>query len=88
MVFSDVGIAMTIKKPSIYIFQRRDNPEISHQFISPLTFKDIENKDGNKMGLQISQIFPQTLCLQVSILIIHWHRFQVSYAGTQLKQKT
>ena len=36
------------------------------------------------MGLQISQIFPQTLCSQVTVLIIHCHRFQVSYARTQL----
>ena len=36
------------------------------------------------MGLQMSQIFPQILCLQVSVLIILWHCFQVSYARAQL----
>ena len=27
---------------------------------------------------------PKILCLQVSVLIIHWHCFQVSYARAQL----
>ena len=41
------------------------------------------------MGIQMSQIPPhppppKILCLQLSVLIIHWHRFQVSYASAQL----
>ena len=32
------------------------------------------------MGLQMLQIFPHILCQQVSVLIIHWHCFQISYA--------
>ena len=43
--------------------------------------------------LQVSRTFktskaikfcPQILCLQVSVLVIHWHCFQVSYASAQL----
>ena len=37
-----------------------------------------------KQGLKQNQFSPQILCLQVSVLIIHWHCFQVSYARAQL----
>ena len=37
-----------------------------------------------KQGLKHNQFSPQILCLQVSVLIIHWHCFQVSYARAQL----
>ena len=37
-----------------------------------------------KQGLKYNQFFPQILRLQVSVLIIHWHCFQVSYARVQL----
>ena len=39
------------------------------------------------MGLQMFQPppLPQILCLQVSILIIHWHYFHVSLAHAQLR---
>ena len=37
-----------------------------------------------KQGLKYDQFFPQILCLQVSVLIIHWHCFQESYARAHL----
>ena len=36
-----------IYKPMDNLFKKLDNPEISHQFISPPSFKDTENKEGN-----------------------------------------
>ena len=46
-------------------------------------------KTRKAMGLQMSQnFFPQILCFQVSVLIIHWHCFQVSYSRAQLQQKS
>ena len=32
----------------------------------------------SKWGFKCHKFFPQILCLQVSVLIIHWHCFQVS----------
>ena len=37
--------------------------------------------------LKYNQFFPQILCLKLSVLIIHWHCFQVSNAGAQLAKK-
>ena len=34
--------------------------------------------------IKYNQFSPQILCLQLSVLIIHWHCFQVSYARAQL----
>ena len=39
------------------------------------------------MGFLMSQILSQILCLQVIVLIIHWHYFKVSYARAQRLQK-
>ena len=41
-----------------------------------------------KQGLKYNQFSHQInfLCLQVSVLIIHWHCFQVSYACAQAKR--
>ena len=52
-------------------------------------FKGIEKKEGNYMGFQMSQIFPKDFVFTSrSVLIIHWHCFQVSYTLAQLKQTT
>ena len=40
-----------------------------------------------KQGPKYDQFFPQILCLQVSVLIIHWHCFQESYARAHLAKK-
>ena len=40
-----------------------------------------------KQGLKYNQFFPQFLCLQVSVLIIHWHCFQESNARAHLAKK-
>ena len=40
-----------------------------------------------KQGLKYDQFFPQILCLQVSVFIIHWHCFQESYARAHLAKK-
>ena len=37
--------------------------------------------------LKYNQFSPQILCLKLSVLIIHWHCFQVSNAGAQLAKK-
>ena len=39
-----------------------------------------------KQGLKYNQFSPQILCLHVSVLIIHQHCFQVSYARAQLEK--
>ena len=39
------------------------------------------------MGLQMSKIASQTLCLQVRVLIIHWRCFQVSDARAHLAKR-
>ena len=40
-----------------------------------------------KQGLKYDQFFPKIFCLQVSVLIIHWHCFQVSYARGHLAKR-
>ena len=37
-----------------------------------------------KFGLQMSPIFPPEFVFTMSVLIIHWHCVQVSYARAQL----
>ena len=49
--------------------------------------RTLETGKAFKCGLRYNQFFPQILCLQVSILIIQWHCFQVSYASTHLAKK-
>ena len=38
-------------------------------------------------GDKYSQFSPQILSLQVSVLIIHWHCFQVSYTRAHLAKR-
>ena len=33
------------------------------------------------------KLFSQSLGLQMSVLVIHWHCFQISYAGSQVSFK-
>ena len=40
-----------------------------------------------KQGLKHNQFPPQILCLQASVLIIHWHCFQVSYTRANLAKR-
>ena len=40
-----------------------------------------------KQGLKYNQFPRQILCLQVSVFIIHWHCFQVSYARAHLAKR-
>ena len=49
--------------------------------------RTLETGKAFKYGLRYNQFFPQILCLQVSILIIQWHCFQVSYARTHLPKR-
>ena len=49
--------------------------------------RTLETGKAFKYGLRYNQFFPQILCLQVSILIIQWHCFQVSYARTHLAKR-
>ena len=47
-----------VKSRQILFWKKLDNPEINHQLlISPPSFKGIENKKGNEMGIPMSQIF-------------------------------
>ena len=52
------------QKPLDKFFYKFDNSEINRQEIFPATFK-------------YSQFSTKILCLQASVLIIHWHCFQV-----------
>ena len=40
-----------------------------------------------KYVVKYNQFFSQILCLKLSVLIIHWHCFQVSNVGAQLAKK-
>ena len=40
-----------------------------------------------EQGLKYSQFSPQILCLHASVLIIHWHCFQVSYTRAHLAKR-
>ena len=43
-----------------------DNPDINDQIISPPKFKDFKNKEGNYMGIQMSQNFPPDFVMIIS----------------------
>ena len=45
-------------KPSDNFLKILDNLETNHQLMSSPSFKDIENKEGNYMGLQMFQPHP------------------------------
>ena len=47
----------------------RRRQERNDQFTLPPSFKDIESNQGNAIGLPMSQIFPQILCLQVGVIV-------------------
>ena len=36
-----------LKTDRYFFLKKLDNPKINHQFTSPPSFKDIENKEGN-----------------------------------------
>ena len=49
--------------------------------------RTLKTEKAFKQGLKYNQFPPQILCLQVSVLIIHWHCFQVSYARAHLAKR-
>ena len=76
-----------LKKPLdnffLYTWQSRDRSSIN---IS-CKFQEHWKQRRLKWGLKYKQFYPQILCLQMSVLIILWHSFQVSYARARLAKK-
>ena len=70
------------------IFQNRSinffiNLKIPRSIVNKYTqqvSRTLKTGKAFKQGLKYNQSFPQILYLQVSVHIIHWHCFQVSYA--------
>ena len=75
------------KKRSINFFI---NLTISRSIVNKYTLqvsRTLKTRKAFKQGLKYDQFFPQILCLQVSVLVIHWHCFQVSYARPHLEKR-
>ena len=49
--------------------------------------RTLKTEKAFKQGLKYNRFPPKILFLQVSVLIIHWHCFQVSYARAHLAVK-
>ena len=47
----------------------------------------MKTRKAFKQAVKYNQFSPQILCLQVSVHIIHWHCFQVSYARAHLAKR-
>ena len=61
-------------------------PSISNKY-TPQVSRTLKTEKAFKYGLKHGQFFHQIFCLQVSVLIIHWHCFQVSYARAHLAKR-
>ena len=48
--------------------------------------RTLKTEKAFKWGLKYNQFSPHVLCLQVSVLIIPWHCFQVLYARAHLAE--
>ena len=79
--------------PTIFAFFKKPldnffiNLTIPRSIVNKYTLQDsrtLKTGKAYKQGLKCDQFFPQILCLQVRVLIIHWHCFQVSYARAHL----
>ena len=49
--------------------------------------RTLKTRRAFKQDLKYDQFVPQILCLQVSVLVIHWHCFQVSNARAHLAKR-
>ena len=49
--------------------------------------RTLKTRRAFKQDLKYDQFVPQILCLQVSVLVIHWHWFQVSNARAHLAKR-
>ena len=57
------------------------------KIVSWVRRRTLKTRKVIKWGFKCHKFFQKILCLQVSVLIIHWHCFQVSYTLAQIKQK-
>ena len=62
----------------------RSESEVSSHSASISSESLHEKRKTIYWGFKCHKIFSQRLCLQMSVLIIHWHCFQISYAGSQV----
>ena len=60
---------------------------IVHKYTLQVFKRTLKAEKAFKQGLRYNQFFPHILCLQVSVLIIHWHCFQVLYARSHLAKR-
>ena len=65
----------------------RSESEVSSHSASISSESLHEKRKTIYWGFKCHKIFSQRLCLQMRVLIIHWHCFQISYAGSQVSFK-
>ena len=90
------GTSLLVLAKSIYYFLKNRlikffiNLTIPRSIVNKYTLqvsRTLKTGKAFKWGLKYNQFSPQILCLQVSVLIIHWHCFQVSYARARLQKE-
>ena len=87
VIWSMPTIFAFLKNRSINFFI---NFAISRSIVYKYTLqvlRTLKTEKAFKQRLEYNQFSPQILCLQVSVLIIHWHCFQVSYARAHLAKR-
>ena len=84
VIWSMPKISHFSKNRSINFFINSTIPRSIVKKYSLKVSRTLKTGKAFKQGLKHNQFPPQILCLQVSVLIIHWHCFQVSYARAQL----
>ena len=75
------------KNRSINFFINSTIPRSIVKKYSLQVLRTLKTGKAFKQGLKYSQFSPQILCLQASVLIIHWHCFQVSYTRAHLAKR-
>lgn len=65
----------------------RSESEVSSRSASISSESLHEKRKTIYWDFKCHKIFSQSLCLQMSVLVIHWHCFQISYAGSQVSFK-
>ena len=82
--------------PTIFAFFKKQLDKFFINFAIPRSIvhkytlqvlRTLKTEKAFKQGLKYNQFFPHILCLQVSVLIIHWHCFQVLYARAHLAKR-
>ena len=75
------------KNCSVNFFIKLKNPRSIVNKYTLQVSRTLKTGKAFKWGLKYDQFFPQILCLQVNVLIIHWHCFQVSNARAHLAKR-